>query len=118
MFRPGLFWIINLAPSTWSNGSHWTLTYAVNAGTLFYFDSFGQVPPLDVLRCATRYRLRLVYNRHDEQGLRQESCAYFACAVARWLLAKVPFDVICTQKLHPSVFVANQRVVVAEAPVA
>jgi hypothetical protein len=81
-------------------------------------DPFGQPPPLDVLQCAKRYGLSLVCNRHDEQGLSQESCGYYSSAVAKWLLAGVPFDTICTQKLHAGNFAANQRTVVAFAPIA
>ena len=116
-FRPGRFWVVNLAPSSWEQGTHWVLAYAVQAGRLYYFDPFGGVPPLEVLRCARRCGLTVVVNRHDEQGLAQESCGYYSCAVAKWLLAGVPFDVVCTQKLHAGNFAANQRVAVAWAPV-
>ena len=116
-FRPGKFWIINLAPSSWANGTHWCLVYAVDPGVLTYFDPFGQVPPLEPVQCAKRYRLRLQYNRHDEQGLAQESCGYYSSFCGVKLLAKVPFDVICTRLLHAGNFAANQRVVVAGAPV-
>jgi hypothetical protein len=117
VFRPGNFWIINLAPSSWANGTHWCLVYAVTAGKLIYLDPFGQVPCLEPVQCAKQYNLSLVYNRHDEQGLSQESCGYYSCAVAKWLLSGIPFNTICTQKLHAGNFTANQRIVVATAPV-
>ena len=117
LFRPGKFYIINLAPSSWSQGTHWTLVYAVNPGQLSYFDPFGQLPSLEPIQCAKRYGLSLTFNHHDEQGLSQESCGYYSSAVAKWLLAGVPFDTVCTQKLHAGNFAANQRVVVAYAPV-
>ena len=119
IFRPGKCYVINIAPSTWPEGTHWCAASCLDGHTLVYFDSYGQPPPADVrvLQCAKKYELRLLYNRHDEQGLDQISCGYYSCAVIRWLLAGVPFTTICTQKLHPGNFVQNQRVVVAEAPV-
>ena len=116
-FRPGRFYIINLAPSTWANGTHWCLVYAVDRAVLQYFDPFGQPPPTEVAQCARGSGLRLVYNRHDEQGLRQESCGYYCCYVAKRLLAGDSFDTVCTVDLRAGQYAANQRVVVAGAPV-
>lgn len=70
--RNGNF-IMNLESSTEENGTHW-FKLTVESSNSFYFDSFGVVPPTEVIQFC-KFNTRLFSER--SQDYYAETCGFF-----------------------------------------
>jgi hypothetical protein len=71
-------YIINLQSSTQGNGSHW-MALAVRDKKCFYCDSFGVLPPQEVITFCKRIpKSSLGYNDFGFQHIKAETCGFFA----------------------------------------
>ena len=73
-------YIVNLAKSTNSNGTHWVCLYHTPTFS-YYFDSFGFVPPLEVEEKIKPY----LYNDKDIQDLNSKACGWYCIAFIKFL---------------------------------
>lgn len=81
--KPKTFYIINLDP-TYSpkHGTHWTaLYYSGKDLKSLYFDSFGEVCPVEVYEKADP----VYYTEKQIQDLESSSCGYFCIAFVKFL---------------------------------
>lgn len=74
-------YIINMMNSDAGNGSHWTCFYIVN-GTSYYFDSFGIIPPVEVIRFCGK---PIIYNEKEIQNLKSGNCGWFCLVVLKYI---------------------------------
>jgi hypothetical protein len=71
-------YIINLQSSSQGNGSHW-MALAVRDKKCFYCDSFGVLPPQEVITFCKRIpKSHLGYNDFGFQHIKAETCGFFA----------------------------------------
>lgn len=70
------FYIINTEPSTSGSGKHWQCLY-LNKNTSFFFCSFGNPPPTDVISYVKKYSKHLKNNNMIIQNLKSDNCGYF-----------------------------------------
>lgn len=54
-------------------GTHW-ISLGVIGKTLYYFDSFGVEPPVEVENWANKYKLKIVYSDYQIQHLDSIMC--------------------------------------------
>lgn len=73
------FYIINTQPSTQGYGKHWQCLY-LNKQTSFYFCSFGNPPPTDVVHYCRNYSKHLKNNNLIIQNIKSDNCGYFCIA--------------------------------------
>jgi hypothetical protein len=74
-------YVINLDNSG-SAGTHWVALYIENSDAC-YWDSFGMIPPLEVLKfCKNKH---LIHNRDQIQNLNQEACGYYCIAFLHFM---------------------------------
>jgi hypothetical protein len=74
-------YIINLQSSSQGNGSHW-MALAVRDKKCFYCDSFGVLPPQEVIAfCRRIQKSHLGYNDFGYQHIKAETCGFFACGL-------------------------------------
>lgn len=69
-FKNGLHIILNLASEN-HPGTHWT-ALVTNKNKIYYFDSFGAIPPESVFIFAKNRRI--VYNDYQIQHFNQTDC--------------------------------------------
>ena len=75
-------YIINLAPST-SDGTHWVALHIKNKDAT-YFDSFGEPPPLDVLRFLSDHGIySYLCNDTQIQDIRSGYCGQYCVMFLR-----------------------------------
>ena len=74
--------IINLQSSKVGNGTHWTCLYIENKFAI-YFDSFGAIPPVEVIRYCKG--LKLGYNSYIIQDLNSTECGNYCIAFLEYL---------------------------------
>jgi len=67
--------ILNLQP-TGSSGSHWVL-FVVRNNTAVYIDSYGAIPPEDVMQYCKSMRIKLGYSAYICQSLASKRCGYY-----------------------------------------
>jgi hypothetical protein len=71
-------YIINLQSSTQGNGTHW-LAILIRDKKCFYCDSFGVLPPQEVISLCKRIpKSTLGYNDFGYQNIKAETCGFFA----------------------------------------
>ena len=71
-------YIINLENSDQS-GSHWTC-FIKNKDNIYYYDSFGVVPPQNLYDISVKNSLNLYYIDKHDQNLDSTSCGYWVIA--------------------------------------
>ena len=78
--------IINLQSSTQGNGTHWVCAIVHPEGNI-YFDSFGCLPPTELIDFLKRskYRGGYGYNTMDIQDLNSDFCGFFCLAVIHYV---------------------------------
>ena len=69
-------YIINLEDSN-KKGSHWTALYIYNKYAI-YQDSFGSLPPVEIIRFVRKRNIKIAYNIDVIQHLESNACGYFA----------------------------------------
>jgi hypothetical protein len=71
-------YIINLESSTSGNGTHW-LSIKIDGKNCFYMDSFGIIPPKEVIDFCKRIpNSRLAYSEIQMQEITTETCGWYA----------------------------------------
>jgi hypothetical protein len=74
-------YIINLQSSSQGNGTHW-LAILIRDKKCFYCDSFGVLPPQEVISFCKRIpKTTLGYNDFGYQNIKGETCGFFACGL-------------------------------------
>ena len=71
-------YIINLENSNQS-GSHWTC-FIKDKNNIYYYDSFGVVPPQNLYDISVKNSLNLYYIDKHDQNLDSTSCGYWVIA--------------------------------------
>lgn len=79
------FYIINTEPSSSGTGRHWQCLY-LNKNTSFYFCSFGNPPPTDVVTYVKKYSKHLKNNNLIIQNINSENCGYFTIAYILFMI--------------------------------
>ena len=73
-------YIINMQSSTQGNGTHWVALY-VQKSNAFYFDSFGALPPNEVIMLVKQRKgCHLYYSNWIVQDLKSEACGWYCIA--------------------------------------
>ena len=73
-------YIINLESSSEGNGTHWLALKIVKKHCM-YFDSYGMLPPQEIISFCKRIRQsRLAYNTLEIQNIKAVTCGWFAVA--------------------------------------
>ena len=73
-------YVINMQSSTQGTGTHWVGLY-VYKNNAFYFDSFGALPPNDVIMFVKQKKgCHLYYSNWIIQDLKSENCGWFCIA--------------------------------------
>ena len=73
-------YVINMQSSTQGNGTHWIALYIYKSNA-FYFDSFGAVPPNEVLAFVKKKKgCHLYYNNWIIQNLNSQDCGWYCIA--------------------------------------
>lgn len=87
-YRPNLDIILNMSSSN-HTGTHWVALHSTNLDSLknpraanslqpnsliIYFDSFGEIPPEEVIMFATNNNCKIVYNDYIIQHLSDIDC--------------------------------------------
>ena len=74
-------YIINLESSTQGDGSHW-LAIFVRGKNSYYQDSFGVIPPIEVIDFCKRIpNSHLGYNVMEIQNINAETCGWYAVGI-------------------------------------
>jgi hypothetical protein len=74
-------YIINLQSSSQGNGTLW-MAILVRGKDRFYCDSFGVLPPQEVISFCKRIpKSHLGYNDFGYQNIKAETCGFFACGL-------------------------------------
>ena len=95
--------VANLDPG-YLAGSHWVALYSDRAGTIEYYDSFGQWPPPSAEICQFLDRFdRIQYNRMQIQSTRSKSCGKHAIFFLHQRCSGQPFCGIIKQLANGSV---------------
>ena len=81
------WYIVNMQSSTDGNGTHWCAFK--NSNPAIWFDSFGVIPPLDVL---ARTNYSLLYSSEQIQDLQSSCCGWYSIACILYDNPKVPAD--------------------------
>lgn len=58
-------------------GTHWVLLDTRDKRHFQYCDSFGVVPPTDIVNYARAHRARLTYNKVDMQSYHSAACGWY-----------------------------------------
>ncbi len=74
-------YIINLDDGS---GTHWTAVYIKNKRAT-YCDSYGQIPPPEVIRFLKKYRIKYEYNYSQIQALSSTACGWY-CVAFLWCM--------------------------------
>ena len=78
--RPNLNFIINMADSTDGTGTHWTALYISHNLQPFYFDSYGAVPPKEIIKYLKPLKRKIAYSQFAIQDLKSDRCGIFSLA--------------------------------------
>lgn len=74
--NPGKFYIINMQNHT-GGGTHWVLLDARNPRVFQYCDSFGVIPPTEVVNWTRAHGARLRVNKVDMQSYHSDACGWY-----------------------------------------
>ena len=79
------FYVLNLEPHT-RDGSHW-VCLALSKKECLYFDSFGCLPPQEVIEFFKKSGLPAYYSITQIQDITSQDCGYFCIYVIKQLNA-------------------------------
>lgn len=74
--QAGRRYIINMQNHT-GGGTHWVYLDTTNPKHFYYCDSFGVIPPTEVVDFAKRYHARLTSNTTDMQSYHSDACGWY-----------------------------------------
>lgn len=78
-------YVINMQSSHQGNGTHWVGLYVFKSNA-FYFDSFGALPPNEVLSFVKRRKgCHLFYSNWITQDLKSQACGWYCIAFLIYL---------------------------------
>ena len=77
-------YIVNLASSKDSNGTHWCAFYKTDNFS-YYFDSYGFIAPLEVQNKIKPY----MYNDNEIQDIDSTACGYYCSAFVLFMHKKI-----------------------------
>ena len=78
--KDGCYIIINMQSSTQGTGTHWVALY-VHKSNAFYFDSFGALPPNEIMAFVKQRKgCHLYYNNWIIQDLKSDACGWYCIA--------------------------------------
>ena len=75
---PDGYYVVNLDDSN-KEGSHWVAFYKSDK-IFIYWDSFGVLPPVEILKCINPKTKECIYNDFEIQDYHSSSCGYFCIA--------------------------------------
>ena len=75
-------YIVNLQSSNAGDGTHWVCFY-VRGDIAVYFDSFGEVPPIEVINFLTNKNI--YYNDLHIQDFNDDSCGFYCVAFLHYM---------------------------------
>ena len=79
-------YIINLDDYR-NSGTHWTC-FIKDKKNIYYFDSYGAYPPLEIINLCDKYNLNLFYNKDDIQEFKSILCGFFCVGLFHYLKDK------------------------------
>lgn len=82
-------YIINLEDADDGNGTHWTAFTIIENKYVCYFDSFGFMPPKQVLKYLYSYK-PYGYNNRQIQDVKSDYCGYYCIAFLKTM--KMPTE--------------------------
>ena len=112
-------YVVNLEPSVDRSGrplpgSHWTAVINTQPSVVYYYDSFGRPPPVDVLRRMRSTGKRVVSSTVVEQPMHSIHCGLFCCFVIQQMLMGRSWDEVIERELEPGRVSLNDRLVVRD----
>ena len=78
--RPNLNFIINMADSDQGSGTHWCALFISHNLQPFYFDSYGAVPPKEIIKYLKQLKRKIAYSQFAIQDLKSDRCGIFSLA--------------------------------------
>lgn len=78
--RPNLNFIINMSDSNIGQGSHWVGLFISHNLQPFYFDSYGAVPPKEIIKYLKQLKRKIAYSQFAIQDLKSDRCGIFSLA--------------------------------------
>jgi hypothetical protein len=78
--KPNLNFIINMADSTDGSGSHWVGLFVTHNLQPFYMDSFGAIPPNEIIKYLKPLKRKIAYSQYAIQDLTSDRCGIFSLA--------------------------------------
>ena len=78
--RPNLNFIINMADSDQGSGTHWCALFISHNLQPFYFDSYGAVPPKEIIKYLKQLKRKIAYSQYAIQDLKSDRCGIFSLA--------------------------------------
>ena len=78
------FYVVNMS-NAGEEGTHWVMVYNVRPHDVYYFDSFGQFPPEEILTRMQATGKDILRNSQIIQAFNSVRCGYFCALVAQLL---------------------------------
>ena len=97
--------VINTMPATSFNGKHW-VALAIRGKHALYFDSFGAVPDVNVIKYCKKRKLTLGYNYYIVQDLDSTNCGLYCVGLFLHLARESTTD-----KSQPELFALGNEYV-------
>ena len=76
-------YILNL-DSYGKSGTHWTC-FIKDKKNIYYFDSYGVYPPIEISQLSDKNNLNLYYNKDDIQDYKSILCGYFCVSLFHYI---------------------------------
>ncbi len=107
-------YVINMDSKKNMIGTHWTGIFK-NNNTIYYFDSFGMMPPDEITRKLIKSSINVYYNDLVYQNIISNSCGYFVILFLFYMKNKIsyynflynvlkPFNINYNEKLLKKIF--------------
>jgi hypothetical protein len=85
---PNLNFIINMADSDDGSGTHWIALFISHNMQPFYMDSFGAVPPKEILQYLKPLKRKIAYSQFAIQDIKSDQCGIFSLAFLLYMTKK------------------------------
>jgi hypothetical protein len=80
--------VINLQDTKDGQGTHWVAMFNnPNNRHIYYFDSYGVIPPTDVIKWLKSTEKRILYNTSEIQNINSVACGWYCIAFIKHCLA-------------------------------
>ena len=91
------WYIVNMESHLDGNGTHWCAFKYASTTPSIWFDSFGIIPPLDVLESVKH---NLIYNNEQIQDLASSCCGWFSIACVLYDNPMIPAEQSLDRFIH------------------